>query len=172
MPFLKKEKFMIGVDIDEVGGYLVGARILLIDDSRPFQRLAAAMLKRMGADSLVIASNLSEGMHHLNFSDSPALSPSFDLVLMDINLPDGNGIQGCEFISKHATTHNIPVVVVSGTYDPAAIQRAFAAGAIDYLQKPLTYSLLKSRLGTLLKLKTIDYLSPQLIDNCEVNNMF
>lgn len=143
---------------DDVTGYLVGTRILLIDDSAPFQQLTAAMLKKKGIGSMAIASDLSEGMHYLNYYNDQAVSPEFDLVLMDVNLPDGNGIRGCEFVSMHAATHNIPVIVMSGRTDPDTIQQAFSAGASDYLTKPLSSALLGVRLGTLLKLKAVDCL--------------
>jgi DNA-binding response OmpR family regulator len=69
---------------------------------------------------------------------------------MDINLPDGNGIEGCEFISSHAKTYNIPVVVMSGTSYAVTINEAFQAGASDFLQKPLVRSILGTRLGMLM----------------------
>lgn len=136
--------------------YLTGARILLIDDSESFQSITTEMLNNVGVASVTVASTLTAGMHlmHYNRSNVPD-SPAFDLVLMDVNLPDGNGMDGCEFISSHAESYNIPVVVITGAFNPAVVIEAFEAGASDYLQKPLILDLLKIRLGLLLKVKSL-----------------
>jgi len=142
--------------INDVSQYLTGSRILLIDDSAPFARLTSIMLNKCGVACVVVASTLADGMHlmHYNQAEQPDL-PEFDLVLMDVNLPDGNGMQGCKFISSHAASYDIPVVVITGAIDPIIINEAFEAGASDYLQKPLIPGLLKMRLGSLLKLKAM-----------------
>ncbi|MCP4187426.1 MAG: response regulator [Gammaproteobacteria bacterium] len=137
--------------IEKMSKALVGSRVLLIDDSESFQRLTAAMLDKLGVGSVTLASSLAEGMHEMNYHCPDEFGvPAFDLVLMDINLPDGNGIEGCQFISSHAGTYNIPVVVMSGTSYALTINEAFEAGASDYLQKPLAASILENRLGMLM----------------------
>ena len=142
--------------INELENHLNDARILLIDDSVPFQRLTLSMLKNVGARSVVMASTLAEGMLQLCYNQNPPVAPKFDIVLMDLNLPDGDGMQGCEFISGHSSTYNIPVVVVTGTADQSAIDGAFKAGASDFFQKPLTLEMLKVGLESLLMRKPID----------------
>ena len=60
-----------------------------------------------------------------------------DLILMDIDLPDGNGLSGVEDLRRDPMTEDIPVIALSGldpeTYGP----RALAAGCADYISKPL-----------------------------------
>jgi CheY-like chemotaxis protein len=132
---------------------LIGSRILLIDDSVSFRRLTMAALSNLGVASVTQAGSLAEGMCKMNYlSPDKFGAPDYDLVLMDINLPDGNGIEGCEFISSHANTYNIPVVVMSGTSYAVTIDEAFRAGASDFLQKPLVRSILGVRLGRLMAL--------------------
>lgn len=134
---------------------LTDSRILLIDDSVSFRRLTATMLDKFGVESVSQAGNLAEGMRELNyFCPDKFVATDFDLILMDINLPDGNGIEACRFISSHATTYNIPVVVMSGTSYAVTINEAFEAGASDFLQKPLTGSILANRLGMLMTIKS------------------
>jgi len=141
--------------IEKMSDALIGSRILLIDDSVSFRRLTAAVLSKLGVASVTQAGSLAEGMCKMNYL-CPDIhdTPKFDLVLMDINLPDGNGIEGCEFISSHANTFNIPVVVMSGTSYALTINEAFQAGASDFLQKPLVRSILGTRLGMLMALKS------------------
>ena len=132
---------------------LIGSRILLIDDSVSFRRLTAAVLSKLGVASVTQAGSLAEGMCKMNYLCPDIFGvPEFDLILMDINLPDGNGIEGCEFISSHANSYNIPVVVMSGTSYAVTINEAFQAGASDFLQKPLVRSILGTRLGMLMAL--------------------
>ena len=140
---------------EDVKQYLVGTRILLIDDSVPFQNLTTAMLQKLGVGSVSVASTLAEGMNQLNLN-STSSSPDIDLVLMDLNLPDGNGMLGCEFVSKHVSTSQIPIVVVSSNDQLEIIRLVLENGASDYLQKPLLSDLLGLRLGLLLKLRQMD----------------
>jgi len=141
--------------VDDVKKYFAGTRILLIDDSEPFQKLTTLMLEKLGVETVIIASTLAEGMTHLQLTN-PDETPEIDLILMDLNLPDGNGMLGCEFVSKHALTHQIPVVVISGNHELSTIRLVLNNGASDYLQKPLVTELLGLRLGLLLKLKHMD----------------
>ena len=146
-------------NLKDVDFYLENARILLIDDSEPFQNLTVAMLEKCGVASVDVASTLMDGMRKLHYlSNDDGLCPDYDAVLLDVNLPDGNGVCGCEFVSLHADTFAIPVVVISGSMTPIMVDEAFNSGAVDFLQKPFVASLLKKRLGSLLKLKSIEEL--------------
>ena len=145
------------LQMKEVSGALVGSRILLIDDSVTFQGLTKALLNTFGVASVTLARSLAEGMHKMNYlGPDKFAAPKIDLILMDINLPDGNGIEACEYLSSYADNYNIPVVVVSGSSDTMTINKAFEAGASDYLQKPLARSLLQARLGMLMAFKSLE----------------
>ena len=140
---------------EDVKQYLVGTHILLIDDSEPFQKLTTAMLQNLGVESVTVASTLAAGMNQLNLNTTSS-SPNIDIVLMDLNLPDGDGMLGCEFVSKHVATSQIPIVVVSVNDQLETIRLVLNHGASDYLQKPLLGDLLGLRLGLLLKLKQME----------------
>lgn len=60
--------------LSEIEGYLKGARILVIDDSEPFQRLTEAMLHKMEVNSVVPSTTLAEGLHHIYFNQERALT--------------------------------------------------------------------------------------------------
>jgi CheY-like chemotaxis protein len=60
------------------------------------------------------------------------------LILLDLNLPDMHGSEVLERLKKQSETAKIPVVVVSADAMPSQIERLLAAGAHDYLTKPLT----------------------------------
>ncbi len=135
---------MIDVDLNSP---LKSANILIIDDSIPFQNLTNEMLLKFGVNSVEFASSLSEGLKKLNYTSSDRSSfKTYDMVLLDINLPDGNGINGCNFVTHHVNTLNIPVIIISGVYSPLIVAEVFRLGASDFIQKPFVSELLKKRL--------------------------
>jgi len=131
----------------DMGNRLKNVNILIIDDSIPFQNLTNEMLLKFGVNSIEFASSLSEGLKKLNYSSSNnAGFVGYDIVLLDINLPDGNGVSGCNFVTHHAATLDIPVIIISGVYNPLVVEEAFRLGAYDFIQKPFVSALLKKRL--------------------------
>ncbi len=130
---------------------LKNANILVIDDSIPFQNLTHAMLTKFGVNSIEFASSLSDGLKKLHYISSDRTEfVGYDIVLLDINLPDGNGVSGCDFVTHHVGTLGIPVVIISGVYNPLIIEEVFRLGACDFIQKPFVSALLKKRLCAVL----------------------
>ena len=136
---------------DDMYNSLKNANILVIDDSIPFQNLTHAMLTKFGVNSIEFASSLSEGLKKLHYTSSDRSEfLGYDMVLLDINLPDGNGVSGCDFVTHHVATLDIPVVIISGVYNPLIIEEVFRLGACDFIQKPFVSALLKKRLCSVL----------------------
>ena len=79
----------------------------------------------------------------------------FDLVLLDIVMPEMNGFQVLEAIKANPNLSHIPVVVVSGLDDLDSLVRCIELGAEDYLFKPLNPVLLKARIGACLERKRL-----------------
>jgi len=67
-----------------------------------------------------------------------------DVVLLDLGMPVLDGFAACRKI--HAAAPGLPIVILSGRTDEPALREAFEAGASDYLTKPFTASVLRSRL--------------------------
>jgi len=65
-----------------------------------------------------------------------AFNNSFDLILLDINMPGIDGFTVCERLKKDAKTKEIPIIFLSAQNDINAITRAFSIGAVDYVSKP------------------------------------
>ena len=61
-----------------------------------------------------------------------------DLILMDTDLPVLDGYAATSRIREHNSTHEIPIVMMSGHAEPAAQRKAFAAGCTEYLVKPFS----------------------------------
>lgn len=106
-------------------GHYVQARILIIDDDETLQRAWTHFLKKF---QLVQAFSFQEGL-------SSFLDADPDIVLLDIVLPDGNGIDLLKTF-KNMRPH-VPVLVITGQLDMQLATTAVKNGAYDFLTKPL-----------------------------------
>ncbi len=121
------------------------ARILIVDDVEINRRLIAAGLEREGYD-LSFAENGRQALELL-------FECPFDLVLLDIMMPEVTGFDVLEVIMSNATLRSVPVVVVSALDDVKSISRCVRLGADDYLTKPIDLTLLRSRVSASLDKK-------------------
>ena len=103
------------------------AHILIVDDEPNLRRTVARILQRAGFE-VTTASNAREGLALLS-------GHKFDLVYMDIRMPDMNGLEALKSI--HATYPQLPVILFTGQPDLNSAVSALRHGALDYLQKPL-----------------------------------
>ncbi len=104
------------------------SRILLIEDDPAAARILKASLEseRNPAMNIQLASRIEEGLRILGNS-------SVDCILLDLNLPDSKGL---ETITKiQVQSHNIPIVVLTGTDDDEIAIEAVRRGAQDYVIK-------------------------------------
>ncbi|MGB5146577.1 MAG: EAL domain-containing protein [Porticoccaceae bacterium] len=74
-----------------------------------------------------------------------------DIVLMDALMPEVSGFDACQRIRQLPGGAELPVLMVTSLDDENAIARAFAAGASDYITKPIHFTVLKERVGRLIK---------------------
>ncbi|MGE3295841.1 MAG: EAL domain-containing protein [Porticoccaceae bacterium] len=74
-----------------------------------------------------------------------------DIILMDALMPEVSGFDACQRIRQLPGGAELPVLMVTSLADENAIVRAFAAGASDYITKPIHFTVLKERVGRLIK---------------------
>ncbi len=101
----------------------------------------------------------SDGFTVKTAADGTELSTSLDdvspdLILLDVGLPWINGIELGQMLKEHSDLKKIPLVFISGNASPEDMQRAFAIGADDFLQKPFDAENLKRTVATLLKINS------------------
>ncbi|MEL0622457.1 response regulator [Marinomonas arenicola] len=77
----------------------------------------------------------------------------FDLVLLDVDLPDMSGFDVCKKIKGTPDTQDVPVIFISGYKDLIFEMQAYEAGAEDYLNKPVSLIRLLMRINVILKIK-------------------
>lgn len=69
-----------------------------------------------------------------------------DLILLDLKLPDINGFDVCRVLKNDPDTREIPVIFITVTSDSASESRAFHAGAVDFIAKPFSPAVVRSRI--------------------------
>jgi len=115
-------------------------RLLIVDDDAPFLELHSEMLSRRGYE--VWTARNSEEARKVLASSSP------DIIVLDIRLPDGNGIELCREIQ---TAHSSPILFISGLDEDEDIMAGLDSGGDDYLTKPFEFGVLVSRIEALLR---------------------
>jgi signal transduction histidine kinase/DNA-binding response OmpR family regulator len=78
-----------------------------------------------------------------------------DLVLLDIRLPDMDGIEICQRLKADESSRDIPVIFISALHEPEEKLRAFAAGGVDYVTKPFQEKEVLARIHTHLTLRRL-----------------
>lgn len=104
------------------------ARILIVDDSPTVRQFLAACLTPLAAE-------LAEASTGLEAVEKLSIQP-FDLVFLDINMPDMDGVEVVAFLKSHPSLARVPVVMVTTRSDPALRDRLLAQGVNRYITKP------------------------------------
>lgn len=126
--------------------------ILLVDDSRVVRAMLGAILNSGGYTDVVVADSAQAAFEALGL-DSGSGRTGIDLILMDFTMPDMDGIAALNRIRAVSHLRDIPVIMVTGRVEPESLQKAFDAGAIDYITKPVHEVELLARVRSALKLK-------------------
>lgn len=121
------------------------ARVLVVDDQAVNLQLMAEVLRGM-CDVLVAAS----GARALEI----AALGGVDLILLDVVMPEMDGIEVCARLKADPRTRHVPVIFVSGRGDIQDETRGFDAGGVDYIIKPVSGPLVCARVRTHLELKS------------------
>jgi CheY-like chemotaxis protein len=105
-------------------------KILIADDSRFQREVLASFLKPKGFEAVYAVDALQAWM--------AALRSAPELILLDIQMPGGTGIEVLKRLRMSSKTQHIPVIVVSSEEDPQTEAMARNLGAADFLHKPVT----------------------------------
>jgi diguanylate cyclase (GGDEF)-like protein len=128
-------------------------RILIIDDDDDTSLLLETILRESGFDNFVLANSAQMAVKLLGLDGSNLHPIETDLILLDIVMPKMDGIQICSMIRKQQRYHDVPIIMVTGVTEKAFLQKAFEAGAMDYITKPFDTVELLARVQSALRLK-------------------
>ncbi|OYD82642.1 PP2C family protein-serine/threonine phosphatase [Azospirillum brasilense] len=124
-------------DLPEVPG-LETARVLVVDDNRVNRHLLQALLERGGVTRIDMAEDGNDALARLD-----SFRP--DLILLDLMMPNLDGFEMCRRLRAIPAWKDLPVLVQSSLNRAEDRAKAFAAGATDYVTKPINAVELLSR---------------------------
>jgi DNA-binding response OmpR family regulator len=132
--------------------------IIMVDDSDEDHEALARALGRVAPDCTL---QRFEGSHDL-FEHSLSTVPL--IVLLDLNLPEENGLRVLHRLRSHATWRVVPVVIYSGSKRPQDIAAAYAGGAAGYFLKSFDPKELLPQVGALWAWWAETVQSPRALD--------
>lgn len=128
-----------------LNGKRVSPVVMIVEDDRTAGLMLQGILEGAGFKTALI--NDAAGIQRAISEHDP------DLLLLDVNLPDGNGFEICRQMQKEPSFGRMPVLFISANDDLAAKVRGFEVGGVDYISKPLAAAEVLARVGTHLRLK-------------------
>ncbi|GHE91519.1 hypothetical protein GCM10016455_09240 [Aliiroseovarius zhejiangensis] len=106
-------------------------KILAVDDDKYVLELLDAILKTDGFVEHTLVNSATAALREISNATSP-----FDCILLDIQMPEMDGIELCGVIRALPHYKTCPILMITAMTDRSYIDRAFAAGATDYISKP------------------------------------
>jgi len=124
--------------------------ILIVDDSFFNRKLVESLLKKAGYEDILHAASAAEAYQLL---EKQQINKAIDIILLDIMMPEVDGLEACEHIKKMSSCADIPIIMVTAVNESQSLQTAFDAGAMDYITKPVNPTVLRARVRSALTLK-------------------
>lgn len=138
-------------------------RLLVVDDNKVNRLLLSRSLEQQG-HSVATAENGLQALEMLR-------AAVYDLLLLDIEMPEMDGFQVLEHVLADPDLRNIPVIVTSALEGMDSVVRCIELGAEDYLAKPLNPVLLKARINASLEKKRLRDQQRELIRKFATNEV-
>ncbi len=117
-------------------------KILIVDDERSVILQVKTLIDSFGYKSFYIP--------RAQFLIKRLESESFDLILLDINMPGISGIDALKMLKSNPKFTNIPVIMMTGETNAKSLEECFNYGASDYITKPINELVLKARVKSVI----------------------
>lgn len=121
-------------------------KILIVDDNPSNIQLLGSILSSSGYEA-EFATSGKDALEWVN-------TESFDIILLDIMMPEMDGYEVCNILKSNPKTKHIPVIFITAKQDTESIVKGFDVGAVDYISKPFKERELLVRLKHHLELLT------------------
>jgi len=125
-----------------------GPALLVVDDNEDNRYTLVQRLRRLGYTDVATA---VDGRHALQC----LRERNFDLVLLDVMMPELNGYEVLEHLRADDRLRHLPVIMISAVDQIESVVRCIELGADDYLPKPFNPTLLRARVGASLEKKRL-----------------
>ena len=119
-------------------------KVLIVEDSRLAATLLSRLLEKGGYETRV-AGTVADTM--------PLAVEWADIILLDRELPDGDGLELCRQLKADERTRRLPVAFITAQHDEDSVARALNSGGLDYITKPFRPIELLARVGVLARIK-------------------
>ena len=120
----------------------LAAALLVVDDDEGNRYTLAGRLKREGYTNVTMANDGRQALQLLH-------SRRFDLVLLDIMMPELNGYQVLEHLKASPELRHVPVIMITTEGGESKVMEAVQLGASGYVRKPFTADQIKEKLAGL-----------------------
>ena len=128
------------------------SRVLIVDDEPVNIRILSNIL---AGEYQLSAATTGEKALELAISKLP------ELILLDMVMPEMDGLEVCRTLKANPATRDIPVIFVTGMSDPENEERGLDAGAVDYISKPVSPPIVRARV----KIHIQNLLSVRFLEN-------
>ena len=119
--------------------------ILIVDDDPIMTRALSSLLQGTGFETACV--------HDIAGAEDVLRSREVSVILLDVFLPDGNGLDFCARVTGNPAGAGVPILFISASDDVAVKVKGFASGAVDYLTKPFAGAEVLARVRTHLRLR-------------------
>src|SRR5215467_2604830 len=121
--------------------------LLVVDDNSMNRIMLSRYITKLGYQSILVE-NGRQALDKLQ-------GESFDLVLLDVEMPEMDGYEVLEHLKAHPRLRDIPVIMISAVEELESVVKCIELGAQDYLPKPFNPVLLRARLTACLERKRL-----------------
>lgn len=130
-------------------------RILIVDDNPTNVIIIREILKKEDYRNFITASSAKEMLKLLGIGGEKKgpLQSDIDLILLDMMMPEMDGIEACRVVQQYEHLKDIPIIMVTAVGDSKKLAEALDAGAVDYVTKPINKVELMARIRLALRLK-------------------
>jgi len=123
----------------------LSARILVVDDAPLIRGLLVQVLRKYG----YLVDTAEDGQQAIDYF----IRYQPDLILMDADMPVLDGVAACAQIRQLPQAKHLPIIIVTSFVERKWVDRAYAAGATDYITKPVNWDVLRNRIHYILQAK-------------------
>ncbi|EOO65247.1 sigma factor sigB regulation protein rsbU [Bacillus cereus VD196] len=128
--------------------------ILIVDDNPVNIFVIEKILKQAGYQDLVSLNSAQELFEYIQFGGDSSRYNEIDLILLDIMMPEIDGLEVCRRLQKEEKFKDIPIIFVTALEDANKLAEALDMGAMDYITKPINKVELLARMRVALRLKS------------------
>ncbi|MFB5193739.1 PP2C family protein-serine/threonine phosphatase [Neobacillus sp. KR4-4] len=128
-------------------------KIAVVDDNQTNLMIIEKILRKAGYNRLVLLTSAKELYQCLQLDAEDAEEVPFDLILMDLMMPEIDGMEACRKVLADERYADLPIIFVTAMGDSNKMAEAMDAGALDYVLKPINKVELLARMRSVLRLK-------------------